>query len=404
MTLIECFTESHIDNITACLRLQPDKVVMLGDRKEMEAPVKRYQNLLKQRGWDTRIVMRDVEGRNFPELCAALGALVREEPDCVIDLTGGEEPVIMAVGAVLAGRMGGKIRAERFDHGSGMVVDCISGKRSRPEKMADLSVEELIALHGGVLFPGSYQPPKEHSPRDLAGVWRMASESPKEWNRAITRLMEFESRSDSKTQVYLPLRYISGSISGFDEKEETVRDLLGKLHRYGVIDDRSSVGALEYSYTSPMLRHCTEKAGNVLEVKTLLEARSVKDQGMPFFQDCQMGVSIDWDSIIHNPMERIPETRNEIDVVAIRGMTALFISCKNGSIGEEELYKLSSVAERFGGSYARKMLIATDLDQKSHSGNRAFIQRASDMGIYLVTDAGELTPEEWKDIFKKAMQ
>jgi len=403
MTLIECFTQSHVDNLAACLRLRPDKVVMLGNRQEMEAAVGRYQNLLKQRRWDTNITMCDVRNKSFPELCAALCDLVREEPDCVIDLTGGEEPVIMAVGAVLA--MGNsEVRAERFDHASGMVVNCVSGERTSPDREASLTVEELIAVHGGVLFPDSYQPSEQYSPRDVAGLWRMASETPKEWNRGITRLNEFESRADSKTQVYLPLGHISGSISNFEEKQTIVREMLGKLCRYGMIDDQSSSYALEYTYTNPMVRHCTEKAGNVLEVKTLLEARAVKEQGRPYFQDCRMGVSIDWDSVVHDPEDRIPDTRNEIDVVAIRGMTPLFISCKNGNIGEEELYKLSTVAERFGGPYARKMLIATDLDRKNYYGNQAFIQRASDMGVYLVTDAGELKPEEWKQIFKNAMK
>jgi hypothetical protein len=87
----------------------------------------------------------------------------------------------------------------------------------------------------------------------------------------------------------------------------------------------------------------------------------------------------------------------------MRGMTPLFISCKNGNVSEEELYKLNTVAERFGGPYAKKMLIATDLDRKGSSANRAFIQRAWDMDIFLVTDAAELTREEWRQVFKKAM-
>jgi hypothetical protein len=217
-------------------------------------------------------------------------------------------------------------------------------------------------------------------------------------------LGEFESRSDSKTQVFLPLQHLRHSISNFETKENIVRQLLGKLHQKGIIDDQSSHYALEYTYNSPMLRYCTLKAGNVLEVKTLLEGRAVTENDTPYFHDCQMSVSIDWDGVVHDPMDRTPETRNEIDVVLMHGTTPLFISCKNGNIGEEELYKLHTVADRFGGPYAKKMLIATDLDQKSPSANRAFIQRAWDMDIVLVTDAAELSREEWRQIFPKAMQ
>jgi hypothetical protein len=62
------------------------------------------------------------------------------------------------------------------------------------------------------------------------------------------------------------------------------------------------------------------------------------------------------------------------------------------------------VAERFGGPYAKKMLIATDLERKSPAASRAFIQRAWDMDIFLVTDAAQLSTEEWRQIFKQAMK
>ena len=116
-----------------------------------------------------------------------------------------------------------------------------------------------------------------------------------------------------------------------------------------------------------------------------------------------MSVSIDWDGVISSKDKHKPETRNEIDVVLMHGMTPLFISCKNGNIGEE-LYKLHTVAERFGGPYGKKMLIATDLGQKSPASTRAFIQRARDMNILLVTDAAQLEACEWTNIFRSAMR
>jgi hypothetical protein len=84
-------------------------------------------------------------------------------------------------------------------------------------------------------------------------------------------------------------------------------------------------------------------------------------------------------------------------------LTPLFVSCKNGHIGDEELYKLHTVAQRFGGPHAGKMLIATNLDQKSAAANSSFAQRAWDMDIFLVTDAAELTASQWSECFKSAM-
>lgn len=407
MTLIECFTNSHIDNIASCLCLRPDKMVMVGSIAEMGIPVKRYQKLLKERGITTEITLCDVQHMDLGEIYAVMKKEVLEATDCVIDLTGGDERVIMAAGAVVAELPADKrqrIRIEKYDHDSDVVRDCIQDNRVIQAKTIDLTVKELIELHGGTLHPGAYQPPKDSSVRDLAELWDIASGNPKDWNRAIMLLTEFESRSDSKMQVFLPLLHIRNSISDFELKEDSLRKLLDILQKKDIIGDQSSRNALEYTYTSQLLRYCTLKAGNVLEVKTLLEGRAVLENGAPYFNDCQMSVSIDWDGVVHDPLDRIPETRNEIDVVLMHGTTPLFISCKNGNIGEEELYKLHTVADRFGGPYARKMLIATDLDRKSPAANRAFIQRAWDMDIFLVTDAAELSKDEWRHIFKKAMQ
>ena len=70
---------------------------------------------------------------------------------------------------------------------------------------------------------------------------------------------------------------------------------------------------------------------------------------------------------------------------------------------EEELYKLHTVASRFGGRAARKMLIVTRLQKQKPASAHAFIQRARDMGIYLVTDAASLTKLQWQEIFQNAM-
>lgn len=407
MTLIKCFTVSHIDNITACLRLRPEKMIMVGEADEMNQPIGRYRNLLQRRGQHTEITACNVQDKDFEDICGVLNSLVKQEADCVIDLTGGDASVILAVGAVLAGldqSARQRIRVEKYDHDANAVLDYMHDNRRIPYHPIGLTAEELVALHGGAVHPDSYQPPLDYSIQALEALWDVVSSDPKAWNRGITQLNEFESRSDSKTQVYLPLAYLRDSISNFNQKEVIVRDLLEKLQQCGVIHGNFGINGMEYTYADSLMRYCTLMAGNVLEVKTILEGRAVQENGEPFFSDCRMGVNIDWDGIVHDPEEQIPETRNEVDAVLMHGVTPLFVSCKNGKIGEEELYKLHTVAHRFGGPYAKKMLIATELDQKSPVANRAFIQRAWDMHIYLVTDAADLTREEWSRIFMQAMQ
>ena len=406
MTLIECFADAHIDNISACLRLRPEKMVLIGKADEMRTPMKRYQKLLRQRGMNTQVSMCDIQGKDIGGIASALAPLIRSGESCVLDLTGGDEMVIMAVGAVLAGLDDArrqKIRVEKYDHNQNAVLDCGNENRRLDCEQVTLTVAELVALHGGSLYPDAYQPPKTYGTEALEGLWRMSSADSRAWNRAMMTLSEFESRSESKMQICLCLDEIRDGIRDFDRKEREVRGLLDRLHRSGVITDQSSARVLKYSYNSEMMRYCMAKAGNILEIKTLLEGRVAAEKGIPLFGDCRMSVSIDWDGVV-DFVGNTPETRNEIDVVLMNGTTPLFVSCKNGNIGDEELYKLNTVAARFGGPYAKKMLVATELDRKSPQANRSFMQRAWDMDIFLVTDAAELTKEEWQAAFCQAVK
>ena len=90
MTLLEFFTESHIDNIAACLRLRPESMIIVGDIDKMRTPVKRYRQLLKQRKQRTEITMCDVQGKDLGQTRKVLNRLVQSDEQMVIDLTGGD--------------------------------------------------------------------------------------------------------------------------------------------------------------------------------------------------------------------------------------------------------------------------------------------------------------------------
>lgn len=406
MTLIECFDRSPMENIAGCLHLQPEKLILLGDETQMEAVARRYRKFLSSRGLTTRVALQHIQKNDPLHTASILSDIVRREKDCVIDLSGGDEQTVMAVGAMLAGLeepLRRRVSVQKFDTEQRVLVDCDSDGHVVRGTRAALSVRELVALNGGAASAGTDQLPKNCAPRDLDRLWAIVSADPKGWNRSIALLGEFESRSESKSRIILDLGKLRGQIRNFSEKEPRIRELLEEFHRHGIIDLTGSRECLRYTYASPLMRCCTQKAGNVLEIKTLLEAMGMVQDGRPYFDDCQMSVTIDWDAISHTPTERVPDTKNEIDVLVTRGLTPLFISCKNGDIGDEELYKLHTVATRFGGSRARKMLVATNLDRKSDSANRSFVQRAWDMDIFVVTDAAALSREEWAETFRTAM-
>ncbi len=394
MTLVECFDREPVENMMACLQLRPEKVLFLGDEAELE--LSRYRKFLRERKLEISLEACPVDMGNVRDIIACLEDIVDREDKIVIDVTGGAEQVVLAVGMVLA----------QLDENQRQRVDVQRYDVMDEEIIADaaLTVREVLALHGGLIFPRTEQPGSHYTPDHLKRLWDAMCADNKDWNKSVMILNEFESRCDSDTDIYLPLNAIAGGIARFEEKLVQLRRHLDRLSRCGVIEDRSSINTLRYSYRDPLLRSCAQKAGNVLEIKSLLEARAIRREGKAYFGDCVMSVNIDWDGVVHDSMGRVAETRNEMDLILVRGVVPLFVSCKNGEVDEDELYKLHTVAHRFGGAHARKMLIATDLDRKKPGSVRALLQRAKDMDIYVVKDAAALSNSGWQRVFVEATE
>ena len=58
-----------------------------------------------------------------------------------------------------------------------------------------------------------------------------------------------------------------------------------------------------------------------------------------------------------------------------------------------ELYKLNSVAGRFGSKFAKKVIVASNLERGSAFAS-SFLTRADDMGIVVIDNAASLTDAE----------
>ena len=399
MTLIEIFDRFVPENVAGALCLRPDKLILLGEEAPVSAFAPRCQAFLRAQGLPTRVHTCPMCMEQIETIVETVAQILRQETSCTIEIAGGDMRIVMALGVVLAGldpAQRENIRVLRFDLENQQILDL--GSQKITPMPVQLSVEQMLLLQGATLHPATHQPDAGDTAADLDGLWQLVCQDPRAWNRNISSLIELESRADSKMQVFLPLQALRGSISDFENKLTRVRGLLTQLHSCGAIVDQSGTDWLEYTYTSPLMRMCTMKAGNALETKCLLQARQMTMDGKPYFHDCRMGVHIDWDGQVFDTPQ-IPETRNEVDLLLMHGMTPLFVSCKNGDIGEAELYKLNTVATKFGGPYARKMLICTALGAAG-----ALQKRAEDMDILLVPNAASLTQQGWRDLWLQAMQ
>ena len=85
------------------------------------------------------------------------------------------------------------------------------------------------------------------------------------------------------------------------------------------------------------------------------------------------------------------ETINEIDVILMRNAVPTFISCKSGRADSKALHELETVTSRFGGRYAKKVLVMATPCEVAASGGTYFKQRAKDMHIWVIDDVYSMT-------------
>lgn len=190
--------------------------------------------------------------------------------------------------------------------------------------------------------------------------------------------------------------------SGMTEEESTAKvlqvcfDEIDNLLKNGLLtyfeDDETTV---TISYKNEQVKKCLTKAGQALEMKIYTTAKALLDKdGVPVYDDALNGVVIDWDGELHDEtVEEIYDTENEIDIMLMHDIVPVFISCKNGIVTADELYKLNTVAERFGGQYSKKVLVATSISAFGDQG-MYLRQRAKDMNIKLIEGVQTLDDAE----------
>ena len=91
------------------------------------------------------------------------------------------------------------------------------------------------------------------------------------------------------------------------------------------------------------------------------------------FNDVISSAIVRWDDVLGHS-----SVSNEIDVMAARGVTPLFISCKATDVKTESLNELAILKDRFGGKGAKAAIVTTE------PCNAAARHRAAQLGIAVI--------------------
>ena len=399
-TLIELFDDCQIENMIAGLKFEPEKIIFLGFKKTMTAKRKAdLAHFLEIKGLNI-ILEYEVVGRyDYQEIVDRLLYILGKNEECAFDLTGGKELVLLAMGNVASSH---NIPMFQFDIHNDKFIEIKACNELPKEKQISLTISENIALNGGSIINSSYDDSKWKLTNDFKGdiwnAWVVCARDCNLWNKNSTTFGLIEHfGANNGLYVKSDIKQVS-SIIDFPVFYEEI--LLGLRDKGLVQKCKVDENTLEFRYKNDQVRKLLLKGGNILELYTYMIANEISAENDDFYNDTDIGVFIDWDGVVHNFKESVKDTRNEIDVMLMRGVKPVFISCKNGELKKEALYELDTVANRFGGEYAKRIIITTDAGN-SFEGYKYIMQRAKDMNIKIISDVNKMSKEEFKEVFAK---
>ena len=399
--VFEFLSADALDNVITSLHFAVDKVVYLGHADMLARKRDTTQRFLKKYCGVRQVDFLQLSKKNLQLVLKDVRTAILREREAgnavFFDLTGGEELILVAFG-MLAAELAAPMH--RYD----VVRDELhlltpDGElrqiTSLPRRRVRLTLDKFIEMQGGVINYRLHKPFKDlDSGRltpDLNALWEVARRNADCWNTFSSQLGEQLAqqglgirqlnRAEQAPQVHGPAGADASAEAGTPQYEVT---FTASKHRNfdALLDDLATVGLLRnfrhedgvyrFKFKSESVRRLMQETGSLLELYTYQYARAKAD-------DCKVGVHLDWDGVIQPRMNE--DVLNEVDVLALQGNVPVFISCKAGGLSSTHalyaLYELHTVADRFGGRHARKVLIT------GQALTPAGKERAENLGIEL---------------------
>ncbi|MBP3448580.1 MAG: DUF1887 family protein [Clostridia bacterium] len=395
-TLVELFDTCQLTNVIAGISCLPEKIIFLGDAEVMNQDRRdALDRFFRMRKQTVKLEYISVKIDSYSDILTKMERVLSMNQDVCIDITGGREMVLTVLGEAAYCH---NLPLIRFDVSTGKMLRIKNAQHIPIPTPAIITVRQSVVLNGGeVISPQNYLSPQQLTPsfcKEIRSLFAISKQKPKLWNQfaiALEGLLNC-ARVTPELKVYADL----SGISETQYKKLTDYNYFDQLSDAGLIlGYKEENGKLFFQYKNEQVHQCMSKAGNILEIYSYMLLNELSKAHPGLFGDMRMGVLADWDG------KMIPRcysgTRNEIDLMVTKNAIPIFISCKHGEVLKEALYELHTVAEHYGGEYAKKVLITAELSN-SPTKRKSFLDRASDMGITVIYNVNRITEERFLEL------
>ena len=381
----EFLDDEPIENLITCMNFKIDRVVFFGYHKTIEEQKDRTEKFLQKYCGVQTVVFHALSQHDLQSTLNSMRKEVQYERSqknqIYFDITGGEDLILVAFG-MLSKEF--EMSMHMYDVTAGKLIELDKGacddlSKSAGARTVPMTLDMLVEMRGGRINNNLHKGIKDaNDPEfmdDAEKIYQVARQNWDCWNPFSDFLRNKMASEDlTSLQVSLNTHMVLDALAKSKTKLNDVYKLnaiIDSLAAEGILlDVNHSDGFYGFRFKNQAVKECLWEGGSVLELHIYREE-------VGHSSDCRVGVHLDWDGIIHDGPG--VDVLNEIDVLSLNGNVPTFISCKSGKMGADAslhaLYELETVAERFGGKYARKVLVsAKNLEP-------VYFKRAAEMGI-----------------------
>lgn len=371
-TLIELYDDRPIENVLATEMFHPEETVIIcpPEVEANHALKQSLENYFTHRNCPVKLTFLPVSLLDAVKIGKRIQQVLETHEDCAIDISGGTDASLFAAGTVA-----GETPVFTYSRKKNSYFDIKNAPfaRSLPCTIR-LDAESCFLMAGGKLLPG------RADNRDLKNripmidrLFAVYSRYRRIWQRQISYIQRISSSEAGCLEVDAPrtAKADHGSITAEPE-------LFRALERAELILDLSfTEDTIRFRFPDETVRFWLRDIGSVLELQVYRACLAAD-----CFDDIILSAVVNWDG---GNTQRDSVT-NEIDVMAVRGVEPVFISCKTSEIKTEALNELAILRDRFGGKGSRAIIVTSATVTKDRSPMR---RRAAELEIEVI-EWGEL--------------
>ncbi|MDD3428689.1 MAG: hypothetical protein PHG02_01620 [Oscillospiraceae bacterium] len=376
-TLVEFLDIEPIENILGATIFKPKKLVYVCDHQTSKRQKEILQYYTKQKKLTQDVTFYLTDTTNLQAILSTLKKVTTENTNCVFDFTGGTDMVLLAAG-IFCERYGTKAYYTVLPQGKFVNI---AGCENLKEAFAlpYFEVKDMLAATGASIEGyGHYRPDKKDSEMcgDVLKVWEIIRANTAAWGGAVaylqhvTKAAGFAGRTPHQGLTITARKKIKVK-AGLEVTCDV--KIMQLLQAAGILTALDTDGEyVSFTYKNYQLAMCMTNHGIWLELYGFITAYK-----MQFFSHVKTSVIINWNAVAGGPLD----TRNEVDILLVRGVTPIFISCKMGVPTPLALTEIKLIARRFGGAHAKAVLMTASNVRKDAV---SVYQRAKEMDIAVV--------------------